>query len=182
MRHKILAASCIALAVAFSSPAHALDSCTAPCPKPPKASRSVSAITVPRPAAPAVLLTATLQKAKKKRILQVEAVMTTSVYSPAIPSTLQLFVDANGIPLEPNLPGTGTIVDCGGGAGAPLGPPSFSCTVTGTWWLDIDHPANAALLTSPPPLLVVTLSGGEMFPGAVGAPVDISMTVRLVKK
>jgi hypothetical protein len=127
-------------------------------------------------------LSATLKGAKKKRVLKVDAVMTTSVYTPAIPSTLQLFVDANGILLQPSLAGPGVIVDCGGGAGVPLGPPSFSCTVSGSWWLDTDDPANVALVTRPIPLLVVTLRGGEMFPGAVGAPVDISMTVRMVKK
>ena len=142
----------------------------------------MSSTGAPRPAAPSPLLTATLQKAKPKRVLKVDAVMTTSVYTPAIPSTLQLWADANGIPLQPSVPGAGVIADCGGGAGIPLGPPSFGCTVSGSWWLDIDDPANIALLTKPIPALTVTLRGGEMFPGAVGAPVDISMTVRMVKK
>lgn len=179
MRNKMIIAAGTALALAGASLAYAADSCTAPCVKPPKFSRSLSATTVPRPAAPALLLSATLQKAKKKRILQVEAMMTTNFYTPALPSTLALYVDANGIFLQPGL---AVVVDCGGGAGFPLGPPSLSCTVSGTWWLDIDDPANAALLASPPPLLVVHLSGGELFPAAVGAPVDISMTVRQLKK
>jgi hypothetical protein len=88
---------------------------------------------------------------------------------------------ANGITMQPSTVGP-VVVDCGGGAGAPLGPASFACTVTGSWWLDTDDPANAALVTRPVPPLVVTLSGGELSPGAVGAPVDISMTVQLMKK
>jgi hypothetical protein len=141
----------------------------------------VSMVTVPRPAAPAVLLQATLQKARKKRLIKVDAVMTTGFYTPGVPSTLELVADANGIPMQPSLV-TPVVVDCGGGAGAPLGPPSFACTVTGSWWLDTDAPASAALLVSPPPPLVVTLTGGELFPAAVGAPIDISMTVNMGKK
>ena len=172
-----------ALTVALTaSLAHAADSCTAPCAKLPKETRSVSVQAFPRPAAPAALLVATLKGAKKKRVVKVDAMMTTSVYTPAIPSTLQLWADVNGIPLQPSVPGAGVIADCGGGAGVPLGPPSFSCTVSGNWWLDLDDPANVALVTSPIPPLVVTLRGGEMVPGSVGAPVDISMTVRMVKK
>jgi hypothetical protein len=183
MTRHVKALILVGLVIAWTAPlAHATgDSCPAPCAKPPKAARSVSATTVPRPAGPAALLTATLQKAKKKNLVQVEAMMTTSFYTPGIPSTLQLFADVNGILMEPTTAAPGAVVDCGGGAGVPLGPPSFSCTVAGTWWLDVD--ANAGtLLTSPAPPLTVTLRGGELFPGAVGAPVDVSLTVRLVKK
>lgn len=164
------------------SPVQAGDSCAAPCAKLPTGTRAVSLVGLPRPPAPAVLLTATLKNAKPKRVLEVSAVMTTSQYTPGMPSTLQLWADVNGIALQPSAAGTGMIVDCGGGAGVPLGPPSYACTVNGSWWLDLDDPANVALLTKPLPPLTVTLSGGELFPLSVFAPIDVSMVVRLVKK
>jgi hypothetical protein len=59
--------------------------------------------------------------------------------------------------------------------------PDRTCTVTGHWWLDMDDPANAALLGVP---ITVTLVGGDPSGGvAVGVvPVDISLRVRLEKK
>ena len=52
------------------------------------------------------------------------------------------------------------------------------CTVVGHWWLDMDDPANAALLGVP---ITVTLLGGAQGGGG-GGPVDMLLHVRLEKK
>jgi hypothetical protein len=53
------------------------------------------------------------------------------------------------------------------------------CAVVGQWWLDLDDPANAALLGVP---LTVTLVGGDWGGAGGGGPVDMSLRVRLEKK
>jgi hypothetical protein len=55
-----------------------------------------------------------------------------------------------------------------------------ACTVTGHWWLDMDDPANAALLGAP---LTVTLVSGDPYKsGPVGGPLFMSLHVSLGKK
>ena len=59
--------------------------------------------------------------------------------------------------------------------------PDRKCTAVGHWWLDMDDPANAALLGVP---ITVTLVGGDPSggPAVGGDPVDMSLRVRLEKK
>lgn len=170
-------------------PAFAADSCGGGCPTPPgppKNARSVSATGVPVGLypAPANTLVATLKSAKKKTILMVEAKMTNGPYGPIlVPMVLSLAVDANGIFLEPQpvlTPFGDTFEDCG--LFRADGDPDGACTVTGTWWLDIDAYAGVLLPSGPKPPLVVTLTGGDPSGAGVGTPVDISLSVSLVKK
>jgi hypothetical protein len=150
-------------------------SCPGGCPTLPANSRSESLNAIPLPAGTGPLVTATLKKGKPKRILQAEAMMTTGIAAPGAPISLALMVDVNGILLEPTIPGPVAVAmtDCGGSLILP-GP--FSCTVTGTWWLDLDQ--NPALIGVP---LAVTLNGGNLFLGPA-VPVDVTLTVRLQKK
>ncbi len=181
MRRVILSVVGSVLCVALSPPASfGADSCTAPCPTPPKTTHSVSAVGLPIPAYPAPLLPpVTLLKAKPKRVLMVEAMVTNAPYGPAVLGlALALAVDVNGIVLNPPGAGVPPILsvaeDCSTGEG--------TCTVAGTWWLDLDDPANAALFGSPPPLLLVTLVGGDLVGGGVGTLADVTINVRLQKK
>jgi hypothetical protein len=157
-------------------PLWAADSCPGGCPIPPANSHFVSTPgPVPVPPAPAAFLVATLKKGKKKRVVAVEAVVTTSIFAPAAPTSLSMFGDVNGILMEPTGSPLGITEDCYGFVpGAP--PPPGSCTVSGTFWLDID--ANPALINVP---LTVTLFVGE-FGVPTGVPVIASMSVRLEKK
>ena len=94
-----------------------------------------------------------------------------------------LGIDVNGIAMQPAAAPDlfEGIEDCGG-FGDSNGDTVFTraCTVTAHWWLDMDDPANAALIGVP---IAVTLVGGDTYGGpAVGAPVDVSLRVRLEKK
>ena len=162
------------LGVALSAPAgFAGDSCTAPCPKTPKSSHSVSLTTFPLPAYGA-LLPVSLAKAKTKRVLRVDAMITDGPYGPiVVPIALAASVSANGLPMQPSLLGGFTVEDCGAARGDPDG----ACTLTATWWLDIDDPANVAILTPP---VVVTMTWGALVGPAV--PVDVTLSARLEKK
>ena len=88
-----------------------------------------------------------------------------------------LGITVNGLPMQPS--GLGppeAIEDCE----AVRADPDAYCTITAHWWLDMDDPANAALLGVP---VTVTLVGGDVFGGpAVGSPIDMSLQVRLEKK
>jgi len=183
MRHHRAFSALIVLAFAgTTSLAYAADSCVAPCAKPPKKSRHVSSpAPVPMPAAPAPILVAgapTFAKGQKKRVVVVDATITTSTFAPGAPMVMAMTADVNGIPMEPTAapPPTQYIVDCGGTALFPPQPPHFSCTLHGTFWLDID--ANPPLINAP---LTVTLTAFDMA-GVGGAPVVASMAIRQEQK
>jgi hypothetical protein len=103
----------------------------------------------------------------------VEAMMTNGPYAPA-PVWMHLSAAVNGVLMEPHASPFGAAVDCGGSG---LGPVVAACTVTGSWWLDMD--ANPALVGVP---LAVTLSGGDLGGPGVGSPVDVTLSVRVEKK
>jgi len=159
----------------------AADSCGGGCPTLPSNARAVSATATPLAAFPGNVLAATLKKGKAKKILMVEGMLTDGPITPVVLArVLALGVDVNGLLLQPS-PAPDifeAIEDCG--AFRADGDPDGACTVTGNWWLDMDDPANAALLGVP---ITITLVGGDLLGGAeVGAPVDISLRVRFEKK
>lgn len=168
------------LAALATTPARATDSCGGGCPILPKNARSVSSspALIPLPAFPAPLvgMTATLHKGKARRILMVEAMVTTAALAIGAPVSPAIYPDVNGIIMEPTTffgPVAAAMADCS----AVFGPPQGMCTVTGTWWLDLD--ANPALIGVP---ITVTLSGGDFFGPGIGVPVLATMSVRLQKK
>ena len=122
------------------------------------------------PQAVATLLTATIAKGKKKNVLVVEATLSSGASS--ISSYLILGTTVNGVEMEPGYPNPNFVLQsCGGGL----------CTLTGTWWLDLDAAelANPGVFINQP--LTVTLRGGE----ASAAPQSdgrVTMSVRLQKK
>ena len=135
-----------------------------------------SATGVPLAPGPSPLLTATISKGKKKKVLAVEAMYTDGNYSPTPPAprVLHLLVDVNGIVMEPTVGLFGALEDCGFAA-----PPPVACTITGSWWLDID--TNPVLINAP---LTVTLTGGDISGGPlVGFQLmDVSLSVNMTKK
>ncbi len=152
--------ACLSFAAAPAS--YAADSCVAPCLKPPANTRHVSIIgNYTFPAFPAPILTAALAKGKAKRVIVVEATVT--AYVGPSPLYVGMLAYVNGIPMES--PGAGA--DC---------PGLNSCTLSGTFWLDID--ANPGLIGAP---LTVTLSAQDGY-GVGGQYFLASMTVRQEKK
>jgi hypothetical protein len=113
------------------------------------------------------ILVGTLAKGKAKNVIVVEG----SVFAPLIvptPIDLIIDVDVNGIGMEPS--GGYSGMDCtAGGIGVPS-----RCTVTGTFWLDIDQ--NPSLNGVP---LTVTLQAKNTVPLVS---VNASMSIRLEKK
>ena len=132
----------------------AVDSCGAGCPKSPKAARSVSMPPAPLGVFPQPLLAVGLLKGKAKTMLNVEATIATGPVAPGAAVRPAMIVDANGVPMEPAA-GLPLIEDCGSSS-------HFSCTLTGTFWLDLDQ--NPSLIGVP---ITVTLTGGGF--GGVGA-------------
>jgi hypothetical protein len=171
-----LALTCAAVTV------HAADSCVAPCPTAPKKARHVStAPPVLMPAAPGAILVAgapTFAKGQKKRVIVVDATISTSIFAPGAPMVMAMSADVNGTTMEPTAAPAPTqyVVDCGGTGLFPAQPPHFACTLHGTFWLDID--ANPGLINVP---LTVTLTAFDMA-GAGGIPVVASMAIRQEKK
>lgn len=128
------------------------------------------------------LLTASLEKGKKKTVLAIEASYTDAAYSPtaATARVLGLTVTVNGLGVQPNPVAPYTVnTDCGF-----TDTPPAACTVTGTWWLDIDaaETASPGLFVGQP--LSIALVGGDLSLGAlVGVqPMDASLSVRVTKK
>ena len=168
--------------VLAASSSLAADSCPAPCAKPPVTSRHVSTPGAPIPLpgfGPILSVSNALQKGKAKRVIVVDATLMAGG-PPFGPFHPFMQVDVNGILMEPTAGlggfacglGPGTIgTDCGNAGGAP----AEVCTVTSTFWLDIDQ--NPSLIGVP---LNVTLTGGDChgFPGMAVA----SMAIRLQKK
>ena len=165
------------LVIALAAPPiWAADSCPAGCPVAPANSHYVSTPgPIPNPAFAGPILAATLKKGKKKRVVVVEASVSTAGLAPGAPVAIALTPHVNGIFMEP-LGGFGAIADCGSAFLAPV-PPPFACTVTGSFWLDVD--ANPVLINAP---LTVTLLGGDPFGPGVGIPIIATMSVRLEKK
>ena len=164
-------------AALMAPPAFAADSCGGGCPKLPSNARSVSGEVVPLATFGGNTLTATLAKGKTKRILHVEGMLTDGGAAVVASRAYALAISVNGLQMHPSGLGPAEAVeDCG----AVRADPDASCTVTGHWWLDMDDPADAALLGVP---ITVTLAGGDLVGGpAVGKPVDMSLQVRLDKK
>jgi hypothetical protein len=172
---------CVALGLLFAASAvHAADSCLAPCAKVPKKSRHVStAGPILLPAGVGVLLTTpgtTLAKGAKKKVIVVEATMTSGGIAPVAPMVLSMFATLNGVKMEPTGAVLGAVADCGGTALGPL-PPMFGCTLSATFWLDLDQAETASPGTFIGLPLTVVLNGGDVALGG-GMPVLVSMAVR----
>jgi len=187
MRHRAFAALVTLALACTASLAYAADSCTGGCPKPPKKSRHVSTpAPVPMPAAPAAILVAgppTFAKGQKKRVIVVDATVSTSVFAPGAPMVISMGADVNGTPMEPAAAPFPTqyVVDCGGTALFPPQPPHFACTVHGAFWLDIDTAEAASPGTFVNQPLTVNLTAFDLA-GVGGAPVMASMAIRQEQK
>jgi len=175
-----IALTLIAAALGLTaSSSFAADSCPAPCSTPPKYTRAVSLLGEDNILAPypGNTVSATLAKGKKKTILYAEGILTTGSYAPFYSSMLlALGINVNGLRMQPhdNINNLTTKV------ASPLCTmPIPPCTVVGQWWLDMDDPANAALLGVP---ITVTLLGGEWSGSPGFSAVDMSLRVRLEKK
>jgi hypothetical protein len=124
---------------------------------------------------PGNTLTATLATGKKKTILYAEGVLTDGPYPGFFSRLLALGINVNGLRMQPSDSVNNITTEVVSPVCTVPGPP---CTVVGQWWLDMDDPANAALLGVP---ITVTLLGGEYYGGG-GQIVDMSLRVRLEKK
>jgi hypothetical protein len=173
---------CMTSVLLFAASAvYAADSCLAPCARLPKKSRHVStAVPIALPAGPGgVLLTtpgATLAKGSKRKVVVVEATMTSGGIMLLPPMVLSMSANVNGVLMEPGGAPMGVVTDCGGTLMGPL-PPMVGCTLSATFWLDLDQAetANPGVLIGMP--LTVTLTGGDVA-GIGGPPVLVSMAVR----
>ena len=169
------------------STVHAADSCIAGCPKPPKKSRHVSTpAPVPMPAAPAPILIGgvpTFAKGQKKRVIVVDATISTSVFAPGAAMVIGMGADVNGTFMEPTAAPFPVqyVVDCGGTALSGPQPVAFACTIHGTFWLDIDtaEAATPGSFVNVP--LTVTLTAFDLA-GVGGPPVVASMAIRQEQK
>ncbi len=91
------------------------------------------------------LLTATIQKGKKKNVLVVEAMLTISATASTSPARIGMHAFVNGaVEMEPPLV-SGANQDCP----TPFG--DGTCTLTTVWWLDLDagfvgKPLNVQLI------------------------------------
>ena len=115
------------------------------------------------------LLTATIAKGKKKYVLVVEATLSTGLSLSS--SYLYLRTDVNGWEIEPLGDGSSEVLtDCNG-----------PCTLTASWWLDLDvaEAAQPGLFINQP--LTVTLRGGEGIASTQSGG-KVTMSVHLQKK
>lgn len=122
----------------------------------------------------ATLLTGQITKGKKKTVLAIEA-MLTSIGQFSGPRTDTISPTVNGITVEPASSAL-ALVNC-----PTISSTSFACTVTGTWWLDIDaaEAAHAGMFVGQP--LNITLTGSEI--GGVGdSGLIATLTARVQKK
>jgi len=172
---------CAVLGLLFAASAvHAADSCLAPCATLPNKARHVSTVgPIALPAGVGVLLTtpgATLKKGIKKKVIVVEATMTSGGVAVLAPMVLSMFATLNGVTMEPTGAPLGTVTDCGGTGLSPL-PVMFGCTLSATFWLDLDQAEAASPGTFKGMPLTVALKGGDVA-GVGGMPVLVSMAVR----
>jgi hypothetical protein len=117
------------------------------------------------PAFPATLATTQLLRGRRRTILNVEAM----IVSLSAGSNMGMTVGVNGIRMEPLLGNLPLGVSC------PF-PQGSSCTLIGTFWLDLDQ--NPSLIGVP---LVIELAGGD-FPNAPGTTFSGTLSARLTKK
>ena len=138
----------------------------------------VSATSLPLPAASVALLSGQIVKGKKKRVLTVQAMITTGASAPlALPIVFSLQPLVNGVAMEPTTSNAqGAVVDCGFNT-----PPTAACTLSGHWWLDLDTAELAHPGTFIGKLLEITLTGGTLA-GGIGTPVDVMLSARLETK
>jgi hypothetical protein len=125
---------------------------------------------------------ATIAKGRRNTVLAIEASYSdgASYPTPAGMRVLGMQVYVNGVGVQPNPFGTYEfLTDCGF-----VDTDSNACSVTGTWWLDIDAAelANPGQFVGQP--LTVSLMAGDLAAGPlVGiVPMDTSLTVRVTKK
>jgi hypothetical protein len=113
------------------------------------------------------LLTATIVKGKKKKVLAIEASLVTG--SGAV-GTLELAVEVNGLPPQ----GQTINETCDAG--------TQHCTLVGTWWLDIDvaEAANPGQFVKQP--IEVTLKGGVQAGGDSDIQATATLSVRMESK
>jgi hypothetical protein len=125
-------------------------------------------------------LTATIAKGKKKTVLAIEAGYTDGPYSPVGGvRALGMGVTVNGIAVQPNPASPEQhVIDCG-----LTDSPPATCTLVGTFWLDIDAAelANPGVFVGQP--LSVVLFAGHVGAGPPPAIImDASLSVRVQKK
>jgi hypothetical protein len=152
-----------------------------------KATSFHTATAIPLPGSPgAPILVGTIAKGKKKKILEINAMITSEDLAPGAPWTLNLYIDVNGVSADPTLatPPGGAVQDCGSDTfSGPYSQPVEGCTVSGTWLLDLDAAelANPGVFIKQP--LTVTMYGGVgTNPGIAGIPASASLSVKMLKK
>jgi hypothetical protein len=123
-----------------------------------------------------------IEKGKRNTVLAIEASYSDGASYPTVAGmrVLGMQVSVNGVYAQPNPFGSYQfLTDCGYVDNDPV-----ACSVTGTWWIDIDAAelANPGLFVGQP--LTVNLIAGDLAAGAlVGVvPMDTSLTVRVQKK
>ena len=123
------------------------------------------------PGAGPPLLTATIEKGKKRHVLTVEATLTSGV--DLVPGGLTFGVVVNGFDAEPHT------VCCGPFYTQACG---TACTHTGSWWLDLDaaEAAHPGVYIGQP--LTIQLLGGEIPTNAPQGTGAVTMSVRMEKK
>ena len=157
--------------LAVPSWAAPVSSCPAPCTKPPKAALFVAepsgALDVNCNTAP---LTGTIAAGKKKTVLRLDA--TVSVNND--PSTEGCYVSAyvNGISLNPVINSGSNSMDTALGA---------RCTITGTYWLDMDSAemASPGMFIGQP--LVIEVDAGSESTGGMGDSYTATWSAQVVK-
>lgn len=173
----LTAALCGALTIVLAAPPGFAQISTSPGRK--VAFETKTAVPLPGPA-PGAVLTAQILKGKKKHVISVDAMVTSSMYLPGAPWLLSASVDVNGIQMDPTLafPGIGAVQDCSLFAVGV----AFGCTLTSTFLMDLDAAelANPGVFVNMP--LTITLSASDPIGFMIGAPVDASMAVRMEKK
>ncbi len=178
----VLVAALVVATFARPASASTADSCGGGCPTLPKSSRAVSAEIVILATFPGNTLTATLAKGQKKTILYADGILGDGELggAPLVSREYDLGISVNGIAMHPSVTSGPGSPDAAEDCGVFRSDPDRRCMVVGHWWLDMDDPANAALLGVP---IAVTLVGGDASGGpAVGAAVEMSLRVRLEKK
>ncbi len=131
------------------------------------------------PMAAAPVLTATLAKGKKGHVVTVDATVTSGLMAVGAPWEIAMGADLNGIPMDPATTFPDSIVqDCSaaGAAGAD------GCTAHGTFVIDLDAAEAAVPGCCKKAPLTVTLLASSGLGIPIGAPVDVSMVVRMEKK
>lgn len=120
------------------------------------------------------LLSASIAKGKSKSVLVINGMLSSG--SSLATSTFYLRVSVNGVWAEPQTFGTVSLIAQGCGVGG-----SRMCTLTGTWWLDLDAAelANPGSFKGKP--LEVVLEGGEEV-AAIESQGRVTLSVVMQKK